>query len=59
MEKLGTFVEKFFLPVLVVLGLLIGGVAASTYNEGAEVFQTPASPNALPTLIPAEQVLKN
>lgn len=39
MEKLGSFFEKFFLPVLVVLGLVIGGVAAGTYNDGADVFQ--------------------
>ena len=58
MEKLGTFVEKFFLPVLIVLGLVIGGVAAGTYNDGADVFQTPAAPNALPSLIPAEQVVQ-
>ena len=58
MEKLGSFAEKFFLPVLVVLGLVIGGVAAGTYNDGATTFQTPAAPDALPLLVPADQVLQ-
>lgn len=32
--------EKFFLPGLVVLGIVCGGIAAQTYNQGADVFLT-------------------
>jgi hypothetical protein len=33
--------EKFFLPGLVVLGIICGGIAAGTYNEGADTFVAP------------------
>jgi len=31
-ENLGTFGEKYFLPTLLVLGLICGGVAAGSYE---------------------------
>jgi len=37
-ENLGQFGEKYFLPTLVVLGLVCGGIAAGTYNNGADTF---------------------
>jgi hypothetical protein len=40
-QELGKALESYFLPVLVVLGLVIGGYAANTYNEGATVFVKP------------------
>lgn len=30
-----------FLPILVVLGIAVGGLAATLYNSGASVFVTP------------------
>ncbi|GAX85980.1 hypothetical protein CEUSTIGMA_g13396.t1 [Chlamydomonas eustigma] len=54
-NELGKALENYFLPGLVVLGLVIGGYAANTYNEGATVFVKPASgPENPPVLIPAE-----
>lgn len=38
MQDFGKTMEKFFLPGVVVLGLIIGGIAAGTYNDGADTF---------------------
>eukprot|EP00798_Chlamydomonas_sp_ICE-L_P029709 gene29709-5144_t len=35
MEGLGGFVERWFLPMLIVLGLICGSIAANTYSEDA------------------------
>ena len=46
--------ERFFLPGLVVLGLVCGGIAARTYNEDADVFIAPPSgPDSGVLIIPA------
>lgn len=37
-QAFGKVMERFFLPALVVLGLGIGSIAASSYNENADVF---------------------
>lgn len=37
-QDFGKTMEKFFLPGVVVLGLIIGGIAAGTYNDGADTF---------------------
>ncbi|GFR51601.1 hypothetical protein Agub_g14025, partial [Astrephomene gubernaculifera] len=54
METLGKLVERYFLPALVVLGLLAGGIAARSYNENADVFLAPPSgPDADVRVVPA------
>mmetsp|Transcript_31164 Transcript_31164/g.69293 ORF Transcript_31164/g.69293 Transcript_31164/m.69293 type:complete len:161 (-) Transcript_31164:542-1024(-) len=58
-ESLGKAVEKYFLPGLVVLGLVCGGIAAGTYNEGATVFiKSPTGPDASAQLVPADALPK-
>ena len=37
MQAFGKLVERYFLPGLVVLGLICGGIAAHTYNDDAQV----------------------
>lgn len=55
-EALGSAVEKYFLPALAALGLLCGGVAAKTYDTGADVFiKTPTGPDAEPSLMLADK----
>jgi hypothetical protein len=39
------------LPALVVLGLVCGGIAASSYDDGASVFLGPSSPDSEPTVL--------
>lgn len=41
LQALGQTMERWFLPLLVVLGLICGGIAASSYNEDADVFIKP------------------
>lgn len=38
LQFVGKFLETYFLPVLVVLGLVCGGIAANSYNEDADVY---------------------
>lgn len=45
-EWLGTGLAKWFVPMVIVLGLAIGGIAARSYNEGADVLIKPASEEA-------------
>jgi hypothetical protein len=46
-EALGNAVEKFFLPALLALGLICGGIAAKTYDSGADVYiKSPTSADA-------------
>lgn len=59
LQKFGEIAEKYFLPVLVVLGLVVGGIAAGTYNDGASVFlQGATGPDADAVLIPADAISK-
>jgi hypothetical protein len=45
-EALGKGVERYFLPALLALGLLCGGIAAKTYDSGADVYiKSPTSPD--------------
>ncbi|KAG2454378.1 hypothetical protein HYH02_001401 [Chlamydomonas schloesseri] len=54
METLGKVMERFFLPGLIVLGLICGGIAARSYNEEADVFiAPPTGPDADIVIIPA------
>jgi hypothetical protein len=41
MQTFGQVMEKWFLPGLLVLGLVCGGIAAGTYNDGADTFVAP------------------
>jgi hypothetical protein len=46
-EGLGKAVERYFLPALLALGLLCGGIAAKTYDSGADVYiKSPTSPDS-------------
>lgn len=46
-EALGSAVEKYFLPALLALGLVCGGIAAKTYDSGADVYiKSPTSADA-------------
>jgi len=38
LQAFGKVLENYFLPGLIVLGLVCGGIAAKTYNEGATTF---------------------
>lgn len=42
-ETLGKVLENWFLPGIVVLALLTGGLAAKTYNDGAAPFVPPGA----------------
>ncbi|GLC39777.1 hypothetical protein PLESTF_000883700 [Pleodorina starrii] len=54
METFGRVMERFFIPGLVVLGLICGGIAARSYNDDADVFiAPPPGPNADVVVIPA------
>ncbi|KXZ46262.1 hypothetical protein GPECTOR_45g132 [Gonium pectorale] len=54
MDSIGKVFERYFLPGLVVLGVLIGGIAARTYNDDADVFiKPPPGPDADVVVIPA------
>jgi hypothetical protein len=37
-QNFGKALENYFIPGLIVLGLVCGGIAAKTYNEGATTF---------------------
>jgi hypothetical protein len=37
----GQALEKYFLPGIVALGVICGGLAAKTYNDGASAFVKP------------------
>ncbi|WIA29065.1 hypothetical protein OEZ86_011577 [Tetradesmus obliquus] len=51
-ENFGKALENYFIPGLIVLGVVCGGIAAKTYNEGATTFvKTPTGPDAEPTII--------
>ncbi|KAG2487011.1 hypothetical protein HYH03_014382 [Edaphochlamys debaryana] len=55
MEAVGKIFEKWFVPGLVVLGLICGGIAARSYNEDADVFiKTPTGPDADIVVVPAQ-----
>ena len=45
--------QTYFFPAVVILGLVVGGFAAQTYNGGAEVFMKPGGP--APVTIAADQ----
>lgn len=46
--------ERFFIPGLVVLGLICGSIAARSYNDDADVFiAPPTGPEADVVIIPA------
>ncbi|GIL93145.1 hypothetical protein Vretimale_19374 [Volvox reticuliferus] len=54
METFGKVMERFFIPGLVVLGLICGGIAARSYNDEADVFiAPPPGPDADVVVIPA------
>ncbi|KAJ9512706.1 hypothetical protein QJQ45_019003 [Haematococcus lacustris] len=56
-EALGTVLEKWFLPMLVVFGLVCGGFAAANYNTDADMLLKPAAgPDTSAELIPASQL---
>mmetsp|Transcript_23839 Transcript_23839/g.61887 ORF Transcript_23839/g.61887 Transcript_23839/m.61887 type:complete len:149 (+) Transcript_23839:1780-2226(+) len=56
-ESLGQFGEKYFLPTLLVLGLVCGGIAAGTYNSGADTYIKAApGPEETMRVIPAESL---
>ncbi|KAF5838872.1 hypothetical protein DUNSADRAFT_2041 [Dunaliella salina] len=56
-QRLGEFGEKYFLPTLLVLGLVCGGIAAGTYNSGADTYIKAApSPDDTMRVIPAESL---
>jgi hypothetical protein len=38
LQNFGKALENYFIPGLIVLGLVCGGIAAKTYNEGATTF---------------------
>ncbi|KAF6266759.1 hypothetical protein COO60DRAFT_1473359 [Scenedesmus sp. NREL 46B-D3] len=51
-ENFGKTLENYFIPGLIVLGVICGGIAAKTYNEGATTYvKTPTGPDAEPTII--------
>ncbi|KAF8072878.1 hypothetical protein HT031_000538 [Scenedesmus sp. PABB004] len=51
-EAFGKALESYFLPGLVVLGLVCGGIAAKTYNEDATTYiKPPTGPDAQPSII--------
>lgn len=53
-EWLGSFMNAF-IPIVIVLALIIGGLAASFYNEGAKVFvKSPTSEGEAPEIFLAE-----
>jgi hypothetical protein len=37
-QALGKALERYFLPTLVVLGIVCGGIAARTYEDGATAY---------------------
>jgi hypothetical protein len=37
-QGFGQFLERWFLPFLVVLGLICGGIAAGSYNQDADTY---------------------
>lgn len=37
-QNFGKALENYFIPGLIVLGVVCGGIAAKTYNEGATTF---------------------
>jgi hypothetical protein len=50
----GQFLERWFLPALVVLGLICGGIAAGSYNQDADSYLQPAvSPDTSAVVVPA------
>ncbi|GLI65896.1 hypothetical protein VaNZ11_009540 [Volvox africanus] len=54
MATFGEVMERFFIPGLVVLGLICGGIAARSYNDEADVFiSPPPGPDADVVVIPA------
>jgi hypothetical protein len=45
-DALGQAAERYFLPALLALGLICGGIAAKTYDSGADVYiKSPTSPD--------------
>jgi hypothetical protein len=52
LQAFGKALENYFLPALIALGVLCGGIAAKTYNDGATAFVTPAGPDT-PSIIVA------
>lgn len=54
-EGLGRAVERYFLPALLALGLVCGGIAAKTYDSGADVYiKSPTSPDAETSVLLAD-----
>lgn len=37
-QNFGKTLENYFIPGLIVLGVICGGIAAKTYNEGATTY---------------------
>jgi len=57
-DAFGKAVETYFLPGLLVLGLICGGIAASSYNDGASSYVKGAtSPEDTGSIIIAADVL--
>ncbi len=57
LQTFGRVMERFFIPGLVVLGLICGGIAARSYNDDADVFiAPPPGPDADIVVIPAGAV---
>eukprot|EP01025_Chloroclados_australasicus_P065207 TRINITY_DN8856_c0_g1_i3.p2 TRINITY_DN8856_c0_g1~~TRINITY_DN8856_c0_g1_i3.p2 ORF type:complete len:120 (+),score=10.81 TRINITY_DN8856_c0_g1_i3:156-515(+) len=52
-EWIGT-VGQYFVPLVVLLAVIVGGIAAYTYNEGASVFLKPSNPNQSAQLLQME-----
>jgi hypothetical protein len=53
-DAFGKALENYFIPGLIALGLVCGGIAAKTYNDGAtEYIKPPTGPDAEPTIIMA------
>lgn len=51
-DAFGKALENYFVPGLIVLGIVCGGLAAKTYNDGATAFvKPPTGPDAEPSII--------
>lgn len=51
-DAFGKALENYFVPGLIALGLVCGGIAAKTYNDGATAFvKPPTGPDAEPSII--------
>eukprot|EP00877_Chromochloris_zofingiensis_P002845 jgi/Chrzof1/12561/UNPLg00513.t1 len=59
-EAFGKTLENYFVPGIIVLGLICGGLAARSYNEGATAFlKEPGSPDDEASIIIATPEVMN